>query len=88
VTLPLIYLMAADSSARDLLDTVMIDGNYEQVQRQQLLAALERVGALDRARARADEYAEAARRALGNLPPSEYSQALEAIPTYVLARDR
>jgi octaprenyl-diphosphate synthase len=88
VTLPLIYLMVSDSAARDLVDTVMTDGNYQQVARQRLLEALERVGALDRARARADEYAEAARLAIGNLPPSEYSQALEAIPTYVLDRDR
>jgi octaprenyl-diphosphate synthase len=88
VTLPLIYLMASDSSTRDLVDTVMTDGNYEQVARERLLEALNRVGALERARARADEYAEAARFALGNLPASEYSQALEAIPTYVLERDR
>jgi octaprenyl-diphosphate synthase len=80
--------MSADSSARDLVDTVMTEGNYERVERQQLLAALERVGALDRARSRADEYAEAARHAIGNLPASEYSQALESIPTYVLDRDR
>ncbi len=88
VTLPLIYLVAADSSARDLVDTVMTDGNYEQVERQRLFAAMERVGALDRARSRADEFAEAARRAIGKLPASEYSQALESIPTYVLDRDR
>lgn len=88
VTLPLIYLMASDSSMRELVDMVMTDGNYERVTRQQLLEALERVGALDRARARADEYAEAACLAIGNLPTSEHSQALEAIPTYVLDRDR
>jgi octaprenyl-diphosphate synthase len=88
VTLPLIYLMAADSSARALVDTVMTDGNYKQVERPRLLAALERAGALERARSCADEYAEAAGRAIGNLPASEYSQALESIPTFVLDRDR
>jgi octaprenyl-diphosphate synthase len=88
VTLPLIYLMAADSSGRDLVDAVMTDGNYERVERPRLLAALERVGALDRARARADEYAEAAGRGLAGLPASDYSQALQSIPTYVLDRDR
>ncbi|MGI8835074.1 MAG: polyprenyl synthetase family protein [Pyrinomonadaceae bacterium] len=88
VTLPLIYLMANDSSARDLINLVMTDGDYARVPRQQLLEALERLGALDCARARADEYAEAACLAIGNLPTSEYSQALEAIPTYVLDRDR
>jgi octaprenyl-diphosphate synthase len=88
VTLPLIYLMASDSTTRDLVETVMTDGNYKQVGRPQLLQALERFGSLDRARTRADEFAETARRAIGNLPPSEYTQALEAIPTYVLDRDR
>ncbi|HBB90138.1 MAG TPA: polyprenyl synthetase family protein [Blastocatellia bacterium] len=88
VTLPLIYLMAADSSARDLVEAVMVDGSYESVERSRLLAALERVGALERARSRADEYAEAAGRAIENLPASEYSQALQSIPTYVLDRDR
>ena len=66
----------------------MTDGNYERIARRQLLEALERVDALGRARARADEYAEAARLAIETLPPSEYSQSLEAIPTYVLDRDR
>src|SRR5712664_2661349 len=36
VTLPLIYLIAHDPAARDLVDTVMTQGNYEQVARQRL----------------------------------------------------
>ena len=88
VTLPLIYLMANDPSARDLLDIVMTDGSYARVPREQLLESLQRVDALDRARVRADEYAEAACLAIGSLPTSDYSQALEAIPTYVIDRDR
>ena len=40
------------------------------------------------ARARADEYAEEARAALDNLPDSEYSDSLRALPTYILDRDR
>ncbi|HEX3281637.1 MAG TPA: polyprenyl synthetase family protein, partial [Pyrinomonadaceae bacterium] len=88
VTLPLIYLLAADSAGRDLVETVMTDGNYDRVERRQLLAAMDRVGALERARSRADEYAEAAGRAIANLPVSDYSQALQSIPTYVLDRDR
>ena len=88
VTLPLIYLMANDPSTRDLVDTVMTEGSYARVTREQLLESLQRFDALDRARARADEYAEAACLAIGSLPTSDYSQALEAIPTYVLDRDR
>jgi len=37
---------------------------------------------------RADKYATAARTALDNLPGSEFREALAAIPTYVLDRDR
>lgn len=88
VTLPLIYLMTSDPSTRELVQTVMNDGNYQSVSRRVLLDALNRAGALEQARERADEYAEAARLSIGNLPPSEYCRSLEAIPTYVLERDR
>ncbi|HKP46047.1 MAG TPA: polyprenyl synthetase family protein [Pyrinomonadaceae bacterium] len=88
VTLPLIYLMAGDAGARDMVQTVMTDGNYQRVSRGALMDALKRAGALDQARERADEYAEAAKLSIGNLPPSDYCQSLESIPTYVLDRDR
>lgn len=88
VTLPLIYMLERDGSGRDLVETVIRDGNYEKVSRGDLLAAVDRVGGLEQARARADEYAEAARAALEGLPDSEYCDALRAIPTYVLNRER
>jgi octaprenyl-diphosphate synthase len=88
VTLPLIYLIAAESSRRELVQTVMNQASYESFARSELHQVVERVGALDRARARADEYATAARTALDNLPQSEYRDSLAAIPTYVLDRDR
>lgn len=88
VTLPLIYMLERDGSGRDLVETVIGDGNYEKVSRGDLLAAVDRVGGLEQARARADGYAEAARAALEGLPDSEYCDALRAIPTYVLNRER
>jgi octaprenyl-diphosphate synthase len=88
VTLPLIYMLERDGSGRDLVETVIGDGNYEKVSRGDLLAAVDRVGGLEQARARADGYAEAARAALEDLPDSEYCDALRAIPTYVLNRER
>ena len=54
----------------------------------ELHAAVERVGALDRTRARADEFASAARNALDALPESEFRNSLAAIPDYVIDRDR
>jgi octaprenyl-diphosphate synthase len=88
VTLPLIYLIASEASAREQVQTVMSEAGYDSVTRRELVEALERVGAIERARARGDEYAAAARTALDELPDSEFCESLKAIPTYVLDRDR
>ena len=88
VTLPLIYLLESDPGITAKIQTVIKEGNYEHVTRAELLAAVDRVGGLERARARADEFAEAARTALNVLPDSEYCDALRSIPTYVLERER
>jgi octaprenyl-diphosphate synthase len=88
VTLPLIYLIASEASAREQVQTVMSEAGYNGVARRELVEALERVGAIERARARGDEYAAAARTALDELPDSEFCESLKAIPTYVLDRDR
>lgn len=88
VTLPLIYLLEKDSSGREMVETVIREGNYSTVSRSDLLRAVERVGGLEQARARADGFAEAARASLDVLPDSEYCEALRSIPTYVLERER
>lgn len=88
VTLPLIYLLESDESSREQVERVISDGSYERVSRAELLRAVQRVDGLDRARSRADEFAEAARSALDVLPDSDHCEALRAIPTYVIERDR
>jgi octaprenyl-diphosphate synthase len=88
VTLPLIYLIAAEPSTCEMVQTVMSEASYEGVARSELHQAVERVGAVERARVRADDYATAARTALDNLLESEFRESLAAIPTYVLDRDR
>jgi octaprenyl-diphosphate synthase len=88
VTLPLIYLREAEPQAREMIETVLREGKYGSVRQQDLREALQRTGALEQARARADEYAEEARAALENLPESEYCDSLSALPTYILERDR
>jgi octaprenyl-diphosphate synthase len=88
VTLPLIYLIATDSSACELAQTVMDEKKYKTISRLMLLEAVGNVDAGVRARARADEYAGAARMALEPLPDSDYVDSLRSIPTYVLDRDR
>jgi octaprenyl-diphosphate synthase len=88
VTLPLIYLVANDDSARQMVHDVLRQGNYDTVAREDLLRAVNAAGALTRARAKADEFAENARAALDDFPDSEYCDSLRAIPSYVLDRDR
>jgi len=88
VTLPLIYWREADPSALETIRQVLSDGNYETTTQQDLIAALKRTNALDRARNVADEYAENACAALDALPDSEYCDSLRALPSYVLNRDR
>lgn len=88
VTLPLIYLLEQSSEGRTMVETVVREGNYQTVSREELLNVIKRHEGLERARMRADQFAEAARAALDDLPPSEHLEALRAIPTYVLERDR
>jgi len=87
LTLPLIYLLEDDQQARDLAQTVIREGRYNTVPRATLLEAVKKSGALDRARMRANHYAETARDCLECLPESEYCDSLRSIPAYVLERD-
>ena len=88
ITLPLIYLLQVDRTARHIVDRVLHDRTYDSVSQRELLEAIDRTGSLERARTKAIEYAERARAALQDLPESRYSQALLAIPSYVVERDR
>ena len=88
VTLPLIYLRDTEPNAREMVETVLREGKYSSVKPQELLDAIMRSGALEKARARANEYAESACTALDVLPDSDYGESLRALPTYILNRDR
>ena len=88
VTLPLIYLMEAEPQMAEPVRNVLRTGDYSEAPRAEILQAISRTGALDRARRVADDFAESARSALDCLPESPYSDSLRALPTYVLDRDR
>ena len=88
VTLPLIYLRDSEPGAREMIQTVLREGEYRSVKPQDLLGVMVRSGALQQAQARANEYAEEARAALEILPESDYSDSLKSLPTYILDRDR
>ena len=87
MTLPVIYLLEEDARWRPSVQAVMREGNYDEVSRAALLDAAERTGAVDKARARASEYAARAQRALEALPDTKYREALLSIPTYILERE-
>src|SRR6266446_8798948 len=88
VSLPMIFLLQREPRWRAEAQRVIAEGSYENVSRESLLRALEDTGALGLARERAIEYAEAARGALDGLKDSPYAQALSAIPSYIVERDR
>jgi octaprenyl-diphosphate synthase len=87
LTLPVIYLLEEDARWRAPVQAVMREGSYGEVSRAALLDAAHRAGAIERARARATDYAARAQRALDVLPDTRYKEALRSIPTYILERD-
>jgi octaprenyl-diphosphate synthase len=88
VTLPLIYLMSVDPSKVESVKNVLRNGEFGDGQREELLEAIVKSGAMERARVMADDFAQNARKALDILPQSPYSDSLRSLPTYVLDRDR
>src|ERR1700729_3893912 len=71
VTLPLIYaLEAADTEERKLVETVLTDGNYDQVPFSKILKVLHRHRGIERAQERAQAFTEKARAIIGEFPPS------------------
>src|SRR5215216_5144142 len=82
VTLPLIYLREAEPAALEMVQRILREGKYGTVSQQELRDALDGTGALERARSRADEYAENACTALKDLPDSDYCDSLRSLPSY------
>src|SRR6266481_2262382 len=71
VTLPLIYaLESAEPEERRLVETVLADGNYDQVPFGKILHILRRYGGIERAQDRAQEFTEKARAIIREFPDS------------------
>jgi octaprenyl-diphosphate synthase len=87
VTLPLIYLLEEEPRMKPAVQAVMREGAYGEVTREALVRAAEKAGALERARACAASYAEAAAAALEAIAPSKYADGLRSIPAYILERE-
>ncbi len=67
---------------------VLADGAFTQVGYMDVLATLKRHGSIDFAMKVAQRHAERARRALDELPESEYKRALLWVPDFVVNRDK
>ncbi len=88
VTLPMIFLLRkAGRPGIDKVRTVLADRGFGRVSRDEIVRLARENGALDEARALAEQYAELARRDLLAFDRSSYREALEILPDFILARD-
>jgi octaprenyl-diphosphate synthase len=88
VTLPLIYaLESAEPEERRLVETVLADGNYDQVPFGKILHILHRHQGVERAQERAQTFTEKARSIISEFPESPYQRALLAVTDLVTDRD-
>lgn len=88
LTLPLIYLLElGDPAHRRAVETVVREGAFESVTREEILGLVVEHGTLDRARAEARRYAGLASAALAAFPESDFRHALLSIPNFIVERD-
>lgn len=88
LTLPLIYaLEGAAAEDRALVAAVLEDRSYARVPFRAVLELAESRGGIRRALSRAEQFAEAARRIIQDLPASPYQQALAALTWLVIERE-
>ena len=71
-----------------LIETVLRERAFQSVSLQQVLQVLQRYDSVEFATARANDYAEAARKAICSFPDSEIKRALLWAPDFVVAREK
>jgi octaprenyl-diphosphate synthase len=86
-TLPLIHaILHSDAATRERLRTIVQDGDVDAMP--EVLAAIAATGGIDYSRRRAEDYAEAAERALKGLGDNAAVAALRGLAHYAVRRDR
>lgn len=89
VTLPMIYALEnASGEDRRAVETVLQDGNYEQVPFMRVLQVLEKHEAIKRAYVRAQSFTDKSRGIITSLPDSPAQRALQSIVELITERDR
>jgi octaprenyl-diphosphate synthase len=88
VTLPLVYaLERATPAERRLVETILVQRNYEEVRFSQILALLEKYRGIQRVKDRAQAFTDKARQIINEFPDSPYQRALLAVTELVTERD-
>ena len=88
VTLPLVYaLERATPAERRLVETILLQRNYEEVRFSQILSLLEKYRGIERVKERAQTFTDKARRIINEFPDSPYQRALLAVTELVTERD-
>jgi octaprenyl-diphosphate synthase len=88
VTLPMIFLLRkATPTGVEKVRTVLADRGFSRVSREEIVRLAREHGALEEARALAENYADLARRDLVVFERSPYREALQILPDFILARD-
>ena len=87
MTLPLIKLVAAKPAIKSLLEEVMVSGAYQEEARELIVSEMATLNVLSQVRETAASYAHAARKHLELFPQTEYLDALDEIPSFVITRN-
>jgi len=88
VTLPLIYaLESANHEERHAVETVMLEGNYEEVPFMRILQVLERHDAISRAYERAHAFTAKSRSLITRFPENAAQRALQSIVDLITERE-
>ncbi len=88
VTLPLIYALEnSNGTGRHLVETVLHDKSYDNVPFKDVLSFIRQQSGIDRAKARAQFFADKARTIIAGFPESPYQRALLAVTDLVTDRE-
>ena len=88
VTLPLIYaLEEATGEERGLVERVLHDGSYENVEFSRILGLIGRYRGFERAKERAKSFTQKARSIMAGFPESPYQRALHGVTELITERD-
>ncbi len=87
ITLPLILLVRDEPAIADRLEAILNDGEYGDEERNYLSERMDLHGTLPQVREIANSYADQARKNLDVFAKTEYRNALDEIPNFVIARN-